>query len=201
MPTVTQVEDALRPWVLGALVGSPAEGNVIFSAQGRARPARPYADIDLATIEQRGRDERRGVDEDGIREVVGQRAVRVTIQLYGDDAMELAERVRSDLWLETVTDPLRAAGIAFWSAEPVLDLTTEIETALEPRAAFEALFGIARAKSEDVGFINCVEGTATYLAPDGSTAIEYDYEACGPSEFLTVDNVPVTVDGDPITVN
>jgi len=198
MPTVTQIEDALRTWVLDALIGTPAEGNVIFHGAGQPRPARPYADVDLGSIEQRGRDEWRGIDLDGLREVVGQRSVRATIQVYGDDAMELAERVRSDLWLETVTDELRTEGVAFWRAEPVLDLTVEIETAMEPRAAFDVLFGIAHAKTEDVGYINCVEGTGTYTGPGGDLAFEDDFAVC--VNLLTIDGDPVTIDGDPISV-
>lgn len=198
MPTVTQIEDGLRAWVLAA-ISDVVGDRVIFADQGEARPERPYADVDVGAIEQRGRDEWRGVDADGLRDVTGPRAVRVTVQVYGPDAMELAERARAALWRETVGDTLRSAGIVFYNAEPVLDITTEIETDLEPRAAFDALFGVASLQTENVGVIECVEGTGTYRNADGSLALVVPFDVCATDATLTEDGEPLTEDGEPLT--
>lgn len=178
MPTVVQLENALRAWVLSAMDDAYPDEQIIIADQGQPRPERPYGDIRIDAIESRGRDEQRPVDDYGDRDVVGVRAVRVTVQFYGPGAVQLAERARSALYLETVTDVLSAAGVAFWSAMPVLNLPIEIETEIEPRAAFDVVFGVASVQSEDVGLIETVEGTGTFSDVDGSPIPEatVDYE-------------------------
>jgi hypothetical protein len=198
---VEAVEDALRGWVLSALEPDVGE-RVIFADQGQPRPERPYADISIDAIETRGRDDQRPIDEDGLRDVVGVRALRATVRCFGDNALGLAETARSALWLEPILDELRVAGLAFWRAEPALDITTEIDTALEPRAAFEALFGVAALQNENVGIIECVEGTGTYKDAAGTIVREQDYGTCVPDALLlTIGGEPITLDGEPITVS
>lgn len=197
MPTVAQVEDALRTWVKNA---AGLGERVIMADQGHARPQRPYADVKVNAMESRGRDEQRPIDDDGEREVVGVRAVRATIRTFGANALELSEKIRSALWLETVTDLLRAAGVSFWTAQPSLDLTTAIETSLEPRAVFEALFGVASMQTENVGIIECVEGEGTFLDVAGTTVATMEYGVCVDDETLLIDGEPVTIDGEPITL-
>lgn len=196
MPTVTQIKAALRTWAINAVDGTGAEGRVIFVDQGQPRPARPYLDVKVNGIETRGRDELRPIDDDGLRDVVGVRAVRATINAYGPDALELAERTRSALWLENTTDLLRAAGISFWRAEPTLDITTEIDTSIEPRAVFEALFGVASVQTENVGAIECVEGEGTYIAPDGSPVLTVAIDSCDLFEVMVDDDDEMDDDDD-----
>ncbi len=198
MPTVVQIEDALRTWVLDALSSGPVGERVIIAEQGKPRPERPYADIDIQGIAQRGRDEWRPVDADGLRQVVGQRVARATVQLYGDDAVQLAEEARAELWLETVTDKLSTAGLAFLTAEDVLDITGSIATAIEERGAFDVRFSLASVQTENVGTIDSVEGTGTYLKPNGEVAAVDEFDTAEVGSFMTEGGVPMTEGGVPM---
>ena len=175
MPTVIEIQNALRDWVVDAVGVSAVGQRVIFAEQGAPKPARPYVDIHIPGLASRGQDEKQATDVAGVRKVVGIRTATVTIQAYGPGAMQIAMTVRDALGKETVTDKLHAAGLSFWQAQQVSNLTTNIEAQFEERAAFEATFGLAAVSTETVGVIETVEGTATYKRPDDSTARVQNY--------------------------
>ncbi|MFH0902141.1 MAG: hypothetical protein V2A73_16035 [Pseudomonadota bacterium] len=172
MPTMTQINAALRAWVETALVGTDAAGRTIFNRQGKPRPERPYADISIDSIRAVGQDERRPIDDDGDRGVVGTRIAAVTVQTYGADALGLAETIRSALSLKTVLTALRAEELVFLASESVQDITALLATDYEERATFEARFAFVSDQTENVGWIEAVEGSYEYEDIDGTTALD-----------------------------
>lgn len=197
-PTVTGIETAIHAWVRDAVAAITER--VIIADQGRSRPERPYADVKLAAIQRRGIDENGAVDGNGDREVSGVRMLRVTVRTFGDEAMQMASDARDALGKETVRDALCAAGLSFWNMADALDISAEIETAIERRSTFDAFFGIASRVTENVGLIQCVEIEGEYAKPDGET-IEDEFDAVCDDDLLTIDGGTVTVDGEAVTVS
>ncbi|HXK36155.1 MAG TPA: hypothetical protein VJ553_01065 [Candidatus Paceibacterota bacterium] len=175
MPTMTQIKSALWDWIETAVVGTDAAGRTIFDSQGKPRPERPYADISIDSIASIGPDERRPIDDDGDRRITGTRIARVMVQTYGTDALQLAETIRSSLMLKAVLSALRIAGLVFLATENVQDITALLDTDYEERAAVEVRFAFVSDQTENVGWIETVEGEYSYEKPDGTVVLEDDF--------------------------
>lgn len=169
---IASVKTALRKWVELALVGTAAEGHAVLSRQGGPRPARPYAMVGIDSVQMRGRDEKRDIDAAGERDVVGPRVVTATVQVFGANALGLAEGLRATLTLDAVRALLRSEGVSFLAAEAVQDITIALETDFEERAAFEVRVAYASSQTESVGWIAHVEVAGRYRDPSGTTIID-----------------------------
>ena len=111
----------------------------------------------------------------GIVRTGGTRILTATVDCFGkeserDEVMERVERIRSALGLVGTRDKLRTAGMAVYGTEPVVNLTALLDTMRQPRATFDARFGVGSVQSEYVGIVERATITATIQHPDDSTA-------------------------------
>lgn len=168
------IETALRrDWLLPAIRQVPGaeQAEVSFAEERGTRPALPYATLRLSSVAGVARDEQRPIDAQGVRLVVGTRVVTASVQCYGPGARRMAEHARSRLFLGTVADLLRAAGIVVYDATAVQNLTGLDQTRFEERGQFDARFAVASSISESVGLIERVEGDGAYTGADGAVRI------------------------------
>lgn len=179
---IETIQPALRDWVEYAVRNTEAKGRTAFARQRMPKLEGPYVTIDVESIQQVGQDERRSVDDDGMRTVRGPRVVQTTIVAYGSGALNLAEVVRSALWLNDVQTRLRRAGLARQTIGAVQNLTTALETTFEERGMFEARFVYTAEQTESVSFIDRVQGEGElWDDPDtspleGSPVVEWTFD-------------------------
>lgn len=121
------------------------------------RPAYPYATLKIESVMPASWDEFRGVDNDGISSMGGQRRATVSVNYYGANPMDEMAKAVNALDKETVTDAFRAAGIAVWQKNSSQNLTGLLETKNEPRAFFDFFIGFAENYEDDTGLIETVE--------------------------------------------
>ena len=153
--------DAIRAslrgdWLLPALQQLDATAEVIFARQDGQQPAEPYATLLIAGIARRGAaDERRGPDTDGLVKLTGTRRLAVSVNVFGPQAVRMAEHAIAYLGLSTVTAALRADGVVVYRSEDVQDLTGILDTGFQGRAQFDLAVGVV---SELVETIDVIDG-------------------------------------------
>lgn len=166
MPTSWEdAQQAMRRWLI-TTTGLPDE-RVIFANQNAPRPKVPYATVNarVATRRLGAFDEERLIDDEpGVIDRRGHRVVTASVNVFGPSALDLAEAAQDGLERYDVREQLEAAGLAVNDIGQLRDLTQLVETTLEDRYQFDAIFGIARATKETVGWIESVEIEATYNA-------------------------------------
>lgn len=147
---------------------SPSTVLVVHSDQVAPAPLYPYAVIRIDSIVKTQFDETRIMDEEAnIASIGGQRRATVSISCFGNNPLQMASQARNSLSKRTVLDQLSSAGIAIISTEPILNLTTVLETEEEKRADFDFFIGFADSIGDDLGVIESVELTGEYRGTAG----------------------------------
>lgn len=176
MITRAQIESAMRTWLVDALGGGVA---VIFADQGAPRPTTPYATCKVMGPRVVGHDDRRAISSEGLQDMVGDRVITVSVQVFGTDAMDKARTAANALNKEAARGKFATAGIATVGlAGGINELTALLEVGAEERAQFDAQFAFADEYTDDVGLIERVEGEGTLDAP-AEHVIEFEAEKPG----------------------
>jgi hypothetical protein len=165
---------ALRAWFLPAT--GLADAKVIWANQNGPRPLPPFATINpRVAIRRLGvyDEERLDPDAPGQIDRVGQRKLTISCNAYGPGAIDLLERAQEALDTNAARAAFASAGLAVSDRGEVRDLTKLLETQYEERAQLDVVFALATASSEDAGYIESAEITATLLNPDGTTAATF----------------------------
>lgn len=154
MATVPAIREAFQKWLSDEL-----KIPVIFSDQTAPRPQKPYATIRIGTENSLGlRDELRSVDKLGKAFYIGQRAMAVTLNLFGSNALELMEKAQSSLSKQKVLDRFyQDYGITILDDSKITNLTNFLETISEERAQMEVEIGYNIEFEEDLGYIEFIE--------------------------------------------
>lgn len=175
MITRAQIETAMRTWLVDALGGGVT---VIFADQAAPRPDPPYATCKVMGPRSVGHDDRRAIDDDGLQDMVGDRVITVSVQVFGDGAVDNARTAANALNKEAARAKLATVGIAPRGGSAINELTALLEVGAEERAQFDAQFGFADEYTDDVGLIERVEGEGTIDAPAEHT-IDFEAEKPG----------------------
>jgi len=160
MSTMAQIKLGFKKW-LNEETGIP----FIFEEQATPRPSvRPYGTIRIMDQSQVGGDDSRsGVSALGIQTSKGVREGVISLNIYGDDALEKMSIARDSMFKETTHDKLYVTyGVSVTSSENIQNLTGLLETDFEERAQMDVNILYARESTDDVGLIEhvAIEGEA-----------------------------------------
>lgn len=164
MATIAQVRQAIYNWAKKELAIE-----VIWSEQAEIRPDRPYVMLKLITGPLRGGHDEIRQPTPGTYKVCGMRGITVSVNVFGEKALELAAQLQTSLEKITVQEALRSAGLSFIRAEAVTDLTVLMETRFDTRANLDAMFAYAENVDDNVGTIehvavkNLITGESTVV--------------------------------------
>ncbi len=174
-------EDAIIKQVV-AESGLPA-GKVVWSKQGRGRPARPFIAVDYVEDTSNQFSEQRieeNPDWDGETDTLNVDALLVSnidhidaaVQLMAysvepGDAVTILKRVRIKLASDRATEAL--GDIALVHRGNVRDVSDVLENEYEGRAILAVTFRVADVNVEEAGVIEKVETETTLTLPDGTT--------------------------------
>lgn len=166
----TAIENAIRQAVMDG--SGLADERVYFANDKGTQPKKPFITINpnVATAPVGMFDEERLTETPGEILRVGHRRVTVSVNVYGEGAVGLAERVGE--WLERydVNEAFEDVGIALQGRAQVRDMARLLDTHHEPRAQFDFTLAAVGSSSELVGWIETIELTGTiHGAPDAAS--------------------------------
>lgn len=144
----------------------------IWLDQSGPRVQKPYAGLKIITpLVAIGHDEI-DVNDAGQVESRGVRELTVSVNVYGEGALDKMVSAHGRLELPSVQAKLRAAGLIYVSRTGVRDLTVPFETSFESRAQMDVRFRLSDALVDvETGSIEQVEITndltgETFLIPE-----------------------------------
>lgn len=170
------------------LLGIDAQ-SVYWANQSAPKGALPVATLQLYSIAQEAMTEDRGVDEADRLDLQLPQAAVLEVQIFdesGGDPVGRLETLLLKLETPTVTDRCHAAGVAFFVAEPVQDITGLLSDGktYEPRAAVDLRIRFNGHVKDSSGIIERVEITAKAKKPEK------------PKELYAMEVEVAEVDGD-----
>lgn len=153
----TVIQDAIRDAVV--LAGSNT--SVIFFRPNAPRPALPYTSIQYLSNVGEINDFEEFDQDDNMVKVFGNREVTYTLNCYGDNALDEANKLQGSLRTTLVREKLAEnVAIRIWRLEQILDLSLLIDSGFEERAAFDIVFNIPMedgSTEQDLGYFDNVE--------------------------------------------
>ena len=170
------------------LLGIDAQ-SVYWANQSAPKGALPVATLRLYSIAQEAMAEDRGVDEADRLDLQLPQSAVLEVQIFdesGGDPVGRLETLLLKLETPTVADRCHAAGVAFFAAEPVLDITGLLADGktYEPRAAVDLHIRFNGRIKDSPGIIEKVEITARAQKPEK------------PKEKYAMEITVTEVDGD-----
>lgn len=152
------------------LLGIDAQ-SVYWANQSAPKGALPVATLRLYSIAQEAMAEDRGVDEADRLDLQLPQAAVLEVQIFDEscgDPVGRLETLLLKLETPTVADRCHAAGVAFFAAEPVLDITGLLADGktYEPRAAVDLHIRFNGRIKDSPGIIEKVEITAKAKKPE-----------------------------------
>jgi len=164
MASAAEIKLSMKKW-LNEELGLP----FIFEEQADPRPSvRPYGTIRILNQAHVGGNDVRGaIDDHGVRTLKGVRSGAVSVNIFGDGAIESMQLARDSMFKETsIMKMWDDYGLSITTAGDIQNLTGLLETDFEERAQMDVNILYAREYDEDVGLIKHVniEGEA-----DGTT--------------------------------
>lgn len=151
----TTVKTALVSWCSSVVGGAIP---VVIYEPNAPRPSSQYVTINVSSIVSYGQDwSTSGANSLGEVGMKGDRLFTVGVQVYGGDALTLAENIRTSLQKQTVLDGLRTNAIAFYQAMTINDITELVDSRFEKRAQLDVQFGIGQIYVDSPGFFNQIE--------------------------------------------
>lgn len=174
MSTRTEIEAGIRSWL--KLAGSAAgltDAQVVIADQHMPRPAPPYLTVKVVTLDiPIGEDEQlvNAVPEYRSR---GQRRALVSINAYGETAVEWLERACTRLRHPAVQAVIDAAGLTLRTDGGLNDLSALVDTSIETRGQrdIEVTYAVVT-DAEGVTELLTVESTNTYEGGSPADLVE-----------------------------
>jgi len=168
MLNITNIENALRVWVVG-VTGI----EVIFAHPNAPRPTSAYVlihvmqsvpigiqEAELTLLENKSVD----IDYSNVEELF------ISINIFYANAYQTATKLKDSLARVTVTDQLFAAGLGYKNATAVNDIPEEINKKWEERSQFDCFFFTRSLDEENIETIQKIEITNN-INDDGDTVI------------------------------
>ena len=169
MLNIATKKAAIRVWLVNAM-----SITVVFAKQGAPIPDRPCAILAILSVRKFGQDHKTKitvVDDEGTREIIGTRLIMCSVNVYGADALENAEKAISALEMFSVQQDLKSADLAINPHTQINDLERVIDTKFEGRAQFDIQFATSSTTEEDMSWIETVGMTEEYVAVEGGEVV------------------------------
>jgi len=172
------IEDAIADWVTDVLSIA-----IQWADQSEPQPTRPFASLKIQGPTIIGTtDEKRTVEKSEPdtweQQTIGQREITLTVIVEAAKeesqdplrhARALATHLQTSLQIDSITEGLEKAGLAFREVGPVLDISLTIANEFVNRASLEFRAGLASCVAEDIDVIEEIEGEGTVTKADGTT--------------------------------
>lgn len=128
---------------------------VIWADQASPRPARPYGSLKVISgpVKLGGQDNLRQDPVTGALLLNGPRQITVSMNVYGEEAMDILSTVRDSLDDPSVIDELDAQGLSVSEDGSVQNLTEALETHFETRAQMDVIFMLQEERATAVGTV------------------------------------------------
>ena len=145
-----------------------AKSKVVWAYPNAPQPARPFATLQLFAQQAEAQEDVIPTAEKGIYDIAVPEIQTLSVQLYevkGADVCNKLAMLPRYLEKPTVVDRCFAAGVAFYNAESVIDLTDAVDDAnAMPRANIDLLLRTNSVISDDLSVIEKViaDGEYTY---------------------------------------
>lgn len=153
MLDLTAQRKAIYDWAKAEL-----EMEFIWADQNTHRPNKPYGSVKIMPgFSKIGLTDNMTHKSGGIFSIAGTREFTLSLNCYGDRALERANFVSSSIEKPTVIEKFSAAGLVVVKVEVVNDLSRIMDNAYESRAQVDVRFRLAQVVEDDVGFIETVE--------------------------------------------
>lgn len=162
-----------------AILGFDAQ-SVYWANQTAPKGALPVATLRLYSLDREAMAEDRGIDADDKLLILSPQSAVLEVQIFdknGEDPVSKLENLLMQIETPTIVDQCYRAGVAFFDAESVQDITgllTDGKT-YEPRAAVDLRLRYNRTVKDALGIIEEVhlqeETTGRALKPDGDAPI------------------------------
>lgn len=143
--------------LLAELLGIP-KGQLVWNNQLLPRRTKPFGTLDLYSQQAEAFEEERPTDESEIHNVRTPTTAVLEVQLYdklGEFAADKIENMVMALERPSIVDRCFLAGVAFYDAEPIVDLTSFIDGGQtpEPRAAVDLHIRYTNIQQDNVGHV------------------------------------------------
>ncbi len=157
---LSKIQQCIYTWIATELRDTDiTPDKIVWKMQDAPRPSRPYFALDFVSgPNQVGHDELREITP-GKFTVCGERAMTVSIDAYGDQAMALVFRVHSSLAKPTIQSIFQKYDVGLQRQEDVTDRSIKLETKFETRFGFDVIINVASNTTDEPGFIETVEVT------------------------------------------
>lgn len=167
---LSDIQDALYAWASSDL---PNDIPAIWYYPNAPRPPGPYITLDIINFSQVAWDFiPQPVDVAGGITMKGDREFVLTVQAYGGQPIELLENLRSSLQKDATRALLRTSGLVYFAQQPIIDITTLIDSRYEKRASMDLSFRIGQQYSDNLGNISTVELTEEFF--DAAEILVFD---------------------------
>lgn len=159
------IKTAVHGWAVSVV---PIE--TIFLNQDGNVPPSPFCTLFVQPVAFFGHDESSN-DDDGLVTYTGQREISVSVQYFGNNAMQNAIDLGESLEMLAARDLLAESDLVFVDrVGGVNDLSELLDTGFEERATIDILLRIASIRTQSGGtVIESTELTSEYKNADGST--------------------------------
>lgn len=153
-------EHAIFDWVAFELRAVISEQNIIWEKDNSDRPLPPYVSLNIIAgpVRLGGEAELRHESGDNFS-ANWMKTITLSVKSYGNNDLNLLERLQNSLGKPTVLARLRAVGLAIVSEGPIQDISTRLQTGYEERSNMDVIMAFASSVEDKVGYINDVELT------------------------------------------
>lgn len=151
--TVAQFKTAVWKFISSQSVSLVPNSQVVWTEQGAPRPKLPYIGLKvIAGPRSYGEDDMRQ-SSPGVYSIEGQRALTVSVQVFGSNAEEISAAIVAAMSKPTALESLAASFVSILSNTAPQNLSAALETKFENRVQFDIVFGCVMAVTDNVGFI------------------------------------------------
>lgn len=155
--TVAQFRSAVWKFVSSQVISLVPNDRVIWMEQGSPRPKLSYIGLKvMAGPRAYGGDDMRQTAP-GVYAIEGQRALTVSVNIFGKDAEEISALITNAMSKPTALESLAADSVAILTNTAPQNVSVPLETTFENRIQFDIDFGCVMATTDDIGFIEQTE--------------------------------------------
>ena len=151
--TVAQFKSAVWKFISSQVVSLVPETRVIWMEQGAPRPKLSYVGLKVIAGPRAYGDDDMRQTAPGVYSIEGQRALTVSVNIFGKDAEEISALITSGMSKPSAMESLAGDFIALLTNTAPQNVSVPLETTFENRIQFDIDFGCVMAATDDVGFI------------------------------------------------
>ena len=151
--TVAQFKTAVWTFISSQVISLVPNNRVVWMEQGSPRPKLPYVGLKIIAGPRSYGDDDMRQTAPGIYSIEGQRALTVSVNIFGDNAEEIAAVITNAMSKPSAQEALAAEFVSILTNTAPQNVSVPLETKFENRIQFDIDFGCVMATTDDVGFI------------------------------------------------